>query len=147
IWLVMEFVMTKEKNNIEPISEKKLLSEYYANKHRAYNSMMDIFDNRVENNGFNQDVIAILLNVNKGVISRRLNGSANITLKTLSNMATALKCKLNINFEPLEKLQRKNYYSPFENINSMFPTSKTTAETTEISSKDERITIDVQWSA
>lgn len=108
------------KNSIVPIPEKILLSEYYANKHDAYNSMMEAFDSRVENDDFNQEALATLLDVNKGVISRRINGSANITLKTLSNMATALKCRLNINFQRYEDLPKKNYNSPYENLNARF---------------------------
>ena len=140
--------MTQGKNDINPIPEKVLLSEYYANKHDAYNSMMDAFDKRVENDNFNQETLAVLLGVNKGVISRRINGSANITIRTLSNMATALKCRLNISFQRYEDLPRRNYYSQFEGINRKFPTLKTTAEITEISSKNECIPVrTVQWSA
>lgn len=113
--------MTKEKNKISPIPEKTLLSEYYANKHRAYNSMMDVFDELAEKEGLTQENLATLLCVNKGVVSRRLNGSANITLKTLSNMATALKCKLSINFQPVRSLPKRNYKSKYEGINALFP--------------------------
>lgn len=120
--------MTKEKNDIKPITEKILLSEYYANKHDAYNSMMDAFDSRIENDSFNQETLAALLGVNKGVISRRINGSANITLKTLSNMATALKCRLNISFQRYEELPKRNWQSPFENINSRFYKVETGAD-------------------
>ena len=113
--------MTKGKNSITPITERILLSEYYDNKHDAFHSMMDAFDLRAEKDGLNQEMLAELLGVNKGVVSRRLNGSANITLKTLSNMATALKCRLNISFQPVEELPKRNYKSKYEGINAHFP--------------------------
>jgi len=121
--------VAKQKAKKTPIPEKVLLSEYYANKHRAYNSMMDVFDERIENEGLTQEDLAVLLSINKGVVSRRLNGSANITLKTLSNMATALRCKLNVNFQPVERLTRANGYSLLEGVNSKFSIVETGART------------------
>ncbi len=107
--------MTRVKDKIEPISEKILLSEYYANKYDAYGSMIDAFEYRSQKDGFTQGTLVSLLGVSKGVVSRWLNGSANLTLKTLSNMATAMKCRLIIAFEPYdEKLPKRNWQSPYE---------------------------------
>jgi transcriptional regulator with XRE-family HTH domain len=73
-----------------------LLDDYYANLHGAYNSMRVCFSA----SGLSQDDLASSLNVDKSLISRRLNGSENLTLKTLSYMGTAMDCRLAITFVP-----------------------------------------------
>jgi len=110
--------MTHAKNDeIQPIQKRILLSEEYDDKYDAYSEITDAFEYNSKKNGLNQDKLAKLLGVSKGVISRRLNGSANITLKTLSNMATAMRCKLIIKLQPYDELQQSNYISPYDLIN------------------------------
>jgi transcriptional regulator with XRE-family HTH domain len=72
-----------------------LWEEYYTNLHRAYQSMRIAF----ASSGLTQDELAEKLGIDKSLISKRLNGSENLTLKTLSFMATALNCRLKI--EPI----------------------------------------------
>jgi transcriptional regulator with XRE-family HTH domain len=84
-----------------------LLDDYYANLHGAYNSMRDGF----AASGLTQDYIAGALDVDKSLISRRLNGSENLTLKTLSYMGTAMGCRLNISFVPYAMVGVGNSYT------------------------------------
>lgn len=136
-----------KKNDIKPITEKILLSEEYADKYDAYSSITDAFEYRIQNDGFTQENLATLLGVSKGVISRRLNGSANLTLKTLSNMATALRCKLIINLKPYEEIPENNYIPEYTDINSKFNTrpNKTKAKVQWINTYQDTIDSHNQW--
>ena len=58
-----------------------------------------------------QDNIAASLGVNKALISKRLRGDENLTLKTLSFMGTALKCRIQIRFVPYEQVGTSNEFS------------------------------------
>jgi transcriptional regulator with XRE-family HTH domain len=109
------------KNNLEPISKKSFLNDEYANKYDIYGEIVDAFELRAKSDDFTQDTLAKLLGVNKGVVSRRLNGSANITIKTLGNMATALRCRLLVKLQPYEDVSPRNYQSEYHGINSKFP--------------------------
>jgi len=94
------------------IPMRVLLDDYYANLHIAYNSMSDAFQYRAHTGGLTQDELAQRLNVDKGLISRRLNGTENLTIKTLSFMGTAMGCRLNISFVPYEQMGSSNYFQP-----------------------------------
>jgi hypothetical protein len=89
----------------DPIKKSDLLEEYYTNLHRAYQAMRRAFKLRAAQ-GLTQDSIARMLGVDKALISKRLNGSENLTLKTLSFMATAMKCRLSISYVPYEEVRR-----------------------------------------
>lgn len=78
------------------IPTEVLWDDYYANLHGSYNSMRAGFTM----SGLTQDDLACALDVDKSLISRRLNGSENLTLKTLSHMGSAMGCRLTINFVP-----------------------------------------------
>ena len=55
---------------------------------------------------------ALCLNCDKSLISKRLNGTANLTLKTLSFMGTAMECRLKINFVPFAQVGNvKSFFS------------------------------------
>ena len=90
------------KSIIKPLSKTELARDYSSALHKAFNAMADAFDAKAEKGEISQDDLAKLLNVNKGLISGRLNGTKNLTLRTLSEMASALDCYLLINFEPYE---------------------------------------------
>jgi hypothetical protein len=89
------------------IQRDLLLDDYYANLHGAYNSMRDCFST----SGKNQDDIAVALDVDKSLISRRMNGSENLTLRTLSYMGTAMGCRLSITFVPYAQVGMTNSYT------------------------------------
>lgn len=82
------------------LDEGDLWEEYYTNLHRAYNAMRNAF----RRSGITQDEIAAKLGVDKSLISRRLNGQENLTLKTLSFMGSALSCRLKIDYVPYEEV-------------------------------------------
>lgn len=81
-----------------PLGE--LMEEYYDHLHEAYDAMRTAFKQR----GITQDEIAKRLGVDKALISKRLNGQENLTLKTLSFMATAMECKLCVEYVPYEMI-------------------------------------------
>jgi hypothetical protein len=88
--------MTGGSRAVSEIPKEELLDEYYENLSAAYNAMREGF----ALSGMTQDDIACALDVDKSLISRRLNGSENLTLKTLSQMGSALGCRLMIKFVP-----------------------------------------------
>jgi len=100
--------MTREKNNTK-IKEDILWEDYYASLHRAYNSMLDVFQKRAKEEGLTTAKLAKLLGVNKSLISRRLNGCENLTTKTLSNMASAMNSELMVELKPREDFLPSNY--------------------------------------
>jgi transcriptional regulator with XRE-family HTH domain len=92
------------------LSKDTLWQDYYANLKTALSSMREIFRIRTRNDGLTQDDIAASLNIDKSLVSRRLNGEENFTLKTLSFIATAMRCRLQIRFRPYEELGHGNNY-------------------------------------
>ena len=83
------------------LPKSDLWEEYYTNLHRAYNAMWQAFKMR----GVSQDQIAARLGADKGLISKRLKGGENLTFKTLSFMASAMKCRLSLAFIPYEAVE------------------------------------------
>ncbi len=91
------------------IAKSELWEEYYTNLHKAYNAMWQAFKKR----GLSQDQIAERLGVDKALISKRLKGRENLTLKTLSFMASAMECRLTIGYLPYEEVEASiPYYDP-----------------------------------
>ncbi len=86
-----------------------LWEDYYANLRGAYTSMRRIF----KRSGMSQDEIAKKLDVDKGLVSRRLRGLENLTLKTLSFMASAMECRLEIRYIPYADVKRQERTSSF----------------------------------
>jgi hypothetical protein len=92
-----------------PIPPEDLAELYYADLHGAYDAMCGAFEKR-QIEGINQDYIAARLDVDKALVSKRLNGRKNLTLRVLSYMASALNCKLTIQFVPYEEMRASNYF-------------------------------------
>lgn len=93
-------------NSVVPIPKEDLWDDYYVNLHGAYNSMRSAFDD----SGMSQDDIAAQLGCDKSLISRRLNGKENVTLKSLSFMGTAMGCRLTVTFVPYAQVGMTNHY-------------------------------------
>ena len=74
------------------LSDAQLWEEYYTNLHHAHHALRQAF----LKSGLTQDQLADRLGVDKGLISKRLKGNDNLTLKTISFMATAIGCRLKI---------------------------------------------------
>jgi transcriptional regulator with XRE-family HTH domain len=83
------------------LSKSELWEEYYTNLHKAYNAMWRAF----RKSGLSQDKVADRLGVDKGLISKRLKGRENLTLKTLSFMASAMECRLAIDCIPYAEVR------------------------------------------
>jgi transcriptional regulator with XRE-family HTH domain len=79
----------------DKLNESELWEDYYTNLHRAHQAMRAAF----AKSGMTQDELAAKLGIDKGLVSKRLNGNDNLTLRTLSFMASAMGCRLVI--EPL----------------------------------------------
>lgn len=84
------------------IKKGELWEEYNSTLNRAYIAMRRSF----QRSGLTQDQLAAKLGVDKGLISKRLKGVENLTLKTLSFMANAMGCRLEINYVPYSEGRR-----------------------------------------
>ena len=98
----------------QPLSKDLLWQDYYASLKTALSSMRHIFKLRAKTDGLLQDDIAAALNIDKSLVSKRLNGLENMTLKTLSFMASAMRCRLRIDFQPYESLGYGNNRYPLD---------------------------------
>src|ERR1700739_3666011 len=78
------------------LSKDTLWQDYYTNLKTALSSMRQLFRLRAHTDGLTQDDIAALLQIDKSLVSRRLNGEENFTLKTLSFMATEMCWRLQL---------------------------------------------------
>jgi transcriptional regulator with XRE-family HTH domain len=94
----------------DPIPERELVADYFDNLHRAFSALKLAF----RRSGMTQEALGARLgNADKGLISRWLSGKRNLTLKTLSRMASAMNCALFIEFRPFDQLAtnpRSNYF-------------------------------------
>jgi len=101
--------MTDGKDQIEhaiPISV--VWDDYYEALHIAYNALRDTFGE----SGLTQDELAARLGIDKSLISKRLNGAENLTVKTLSQMGTGMHHRLIIGYQPYDLCGMTNYYLP-----------------------------------
>jgi transcriptional regulator with XRE-family HTH domain len=89
-----------------PVSKAELWDDYYACMHDAYNALRETFDST----GMTQDQLAARIHVDKSLVSRRLNGSENLTMKTLSHMGTGMGYRVVILFRPYDQIGYDNYY-------------------------------------
>lgn len=86
------------------LSKTDLWEEYYTTLLKAYNAMREAF----KQSGFTQDQIAEKLGVDKALVSKRLNTRENLTLKTLSFMASAMGCRLTVMFTPYKDVRSQS---------------------------------------
>jgi len=100
--------MVAGNKQIVPIPLNVLWDDYYENLHLAYNNMRAAY----ADSGLTQDDISVLLDVDKSLISKRLNGTENLTLKSMSHMGTAMDCRLLVAFIPYQYVGTTNYYVP-----------------------------------
>jgi transcriptional regulator with XRE-family HTH domain len=81
-----------------------------------FRQIVDAFEFRVQNDGLTRKELADRLGVDKSVLSRRLNGTCNYTLETLSDMARAMDFKPEVKLVAYETLCKgnddPNHYSP-----------------------------------
>jgi hypothetical protein len=98
--------------------------DYYEALHTAYNALRETF----AESGLTQDELAARLGVDKSLISKRLNGSENLTVKTLSQMGTGMGHRLIIGYQPYESCGMTNYYVPTD-VNAGTTTTVTSGVT------------------
>jgi transcriptional regulator with XRE-family HTH domain len=93
------------------LNEDALLDDFYVCLHTAHRSMESAFELRAAA-GLTQDDLATMLGVDKALISRRLNGVENMTLRVMSFMGTAMQCRVRVSFEPYENVGTSNFFNP-----------------------------------
>lgn len=82
--------------NSNHLDDSAISEEYYVALHVAYRALRLAFLRQREKKNITQSVIADRLGWNKSLVSRRLHGQENLTLRTLSALAFALECRLSI---------------------------------------------------
>lgn len=111
----------------KPIPERELVADYFDNMHRAYTALHNTF----KLSRLTQDALAILLGgTDRGLISRWLSGKCNLTLKTLSRLASAMQCALIIEFRPFDQMA-----APQTSGNYFYTTDKTPQSATDTSNR------------
>lgn len=91
-----------------PISKEDLLRYRAKLIRKVWHDIYIAFEQRNLEDGLKKTDIAERLGVHKSVISRRLNGSSNITLEVLSDMCRALDYIPDINLKKIEEICKNN---------------------------------------
>src|SRR3989338_3947150 len=101
--------MTENQRMVEPkparISEEQLAEYWFDIRHRVFEQLRTAF----HRSGIKQETIAARLGRNKSLISRWITGQENLTLRTMSYLARAMNCRLEINVRSLAELRPSNY--------------------------------------
>ena len=132
----------------KPLSQDELRDDYFVALYGAHDSMTDAYNLRAEQ-GWNQKAISLRLDCDESLVSRRLNGEENMTLRTMSGMASALDCRLTIIFTPYEQCGAGNNYFisdadehhiqvPNKQIDPAYGPDETAAVVTQEAEPDER---------
>jgi len=121
--------MSAGKEQTGRIPKAHLWDDYFTNLRSAYGSMRNAFRMRARE-GLTQDGVAEMLGVDKSLVSRRLRGEENLTLKTLSFMATAMKCRLSMSFVPYEHVGLSENQSATQSAPGDIPLPISTSELT-----------------
>ncbi len=111
----------------QPFSKGDLWEEFSTNLHGAYNAMRRAF----QRSGLSQEALTIKLGADKGLVSKRLHGKENLTLKTLSFMASAFGCRLAIFFIPYDEVGAIEQTGTADNADVRPPQSNRTDATDE----------------
>lgn len=103
----MECILTGKVDRAPIPYEER--SRYWAEMiYRTAAALVDAYA-RAEKRDINQEVIADRLERDKSQISRWLSGESNMTVKSLSEMALAMECDLQIEFVDFQALPMPNY--------------------------------------
>ena len=97
-----------DRSRRERIPEDVLAEHWFDIRHAAYEELLQAF-HEAQKTGLRQDDIATRLGRDKGFISRCLRGEGNITLRTMSNIARAMDCRLDVRLTPLDTPPRANH--------------------------------------
>ena len=103
------------KKNIS-ISEEDMKRFNALFARSIWQQLHDAFEHRSKDWGLTKTDLAKALNVNKSVISRRLNGSCNFTLEVISDMARALEYRPFIELKSYESLADQGNKQPYEYV-------------------------------
>jgi hypothetical protein len=90
------------------VSPAEVWDEYYIALHGAYNALRVAF----AESGMTQEELAAKLGLDKALVSRRLTGSENLTVRTLSHMGTGMGYSLVIGFHQYDFSGMTNQYTP-----------------------------------
>ena len=92
------------------IPDDVLAEHFYEALQEAFAELQEKRREQEDELGINQEIIAERLGKNPSQISRQLRGGANLTLRTLSDIARALEGRVRINIQLFKDLPRANYY-------------------------------------
>jgi transcriptional regulator with XRE-family HTH domain len=88
------------------VSAAEVWDEYYIAMHGAHNALRAAFTE----SGMTQEELAGRLGIDKALVSKRLNGAENLTIKTLSQMGTGLGYRLTVAYVPFHSCGVTNQY-------------------------------------
>jgi DNA-binding XRE family transcriptional regulator len=88
------------------ITEDVFAEEHSESKHALYNSLMEAF----KASGLTQDELAKLTGINKSIISKIIRGRRDVSIKTGSRLAAAMRNRLLPEFKRYEEIGNSNYF-------------------------------------
>jgi transcriptional regulator with XRE-family HTH domain len=86
------------------VIEEKFLIEM----HEAYRNLREKFLKLRDEGKITQQLLVTRLGWDKSLVSKRLHGRENLTFKTLSALATAMECKLDLRWIEYSELTKHN---------------------------------------
>ena len=95
--------MTEKRN--QRIPDEVLAEQWFGARLLAFDKLLAAF----RQTGLEQKDIAEILGKKTSQISRWLRGYDNVTFRTLSNLARALDCRLDVEFTPQKDMVQPNY--------------------------------------
>src|SRR4051812_45158002 len=100
--------MAAGKKNMKhtTIGEDIFAEEHHESKHALYNSLMGAF----KASGLTQDELAELTGIDKSTISKILRGRRDVSIKTGSRLAAAMRNRLLPEFKPYGDIGNSNLF-------------------------------------
>jgi transcriptional regulator with XRE-family HTH domain len=97
---------------IKPISKRELLAYQADVKGSIFRQIRERFAHLKER-GFTQKDLGFCIDMDAGQLSRRLRGDYDLRLETLSDLARALECRIDVKLTPLAEVIALSPPQPF----------------------------------
>lgn len=101
--------MTSATMNRKQLTESEKATYRARLRTALFNELRAIFRRRKKEEGIKQKDIAARLNVDPGIVSRRLKGEENVSLDWVSDIARAMDARVEVNIRPLADIGRSDH--------------------------------------
>ena len=97
--------MRERKSPVDQIPKRELFAYRAELKGELFRALRAMFRRLHEEEGLTQAEIARRLNADPGLISRRMRGQQNMRLETLSDLARAMNCRVDVKLTSFKSVQ------------------------------------------